>query len=362
MDVPFGLATPLLGWINDFLAGRSVRKTFVLVTAPPQANSPPSAFTVHDAVLTEVDIPDIAADSKSAAYLTLVVLPTSTTKAQATTAAPLGTKTNDYISDFSLTIKGLDTGHLQKIDRMVITSPATSDSVGTQNIAVQNKTLFPDVHLELSATVANKSSWMAWRDSFLLNGKHADSDEKDGSLVLRDTHGTTLVTLQFSHIGLIRVVEPFNGRLQTHGPAQDSLQADLYFDGLTVAGSSTSLAAAARSAQASSPTAATAASTAKPVTTASAPLYPGTTWTLTLPGGPQTWTFDSRDGDTVFFVDSHGYNVTMRLLPDGKSLTGAYDSCGFTGTLGNGSAVLTPAADPAECRAKFGAEIRVTIK
>jgi hypothetical protein len=106
-------------------------------------------------------------------------------------------------SDFRIAIDGLDTSRVSTIDPISIEQKTASDQAGNMNESAQepSKLVVPNLKLALGASSA--SSWMAWTKSFLIDGNHASSDEKNGSLILTDPSGTPVLTLQLSHLGLV---------------------------------------------------------------------------------------------------------------------------------------------------------------
>ena len=234
--VPGDLPAPLVAWINDLCSGGSATKTVMLVESASTPNGTATELTAIDARLVEVDVPDLDASSKDALELTLVIAPSRTIESPATNPpATPGQRVRALLSaDFQLQIGGLDTSKVKKIGAFMITNQVVSDQVGQQRTAKQEPTgtHFSNLNLELSATDAIVANWMAWRKDFLIDRNYGDAAEKSGSLTLGRINSPAVLTLQFSHLGLVRA-------WQSAASAQDSvktLQAELYYETMAFTG------------------------------------------------------------------------------------------------------------------------------
>ncbi|HUL53364.1 MAG TPA: hypothetical protein VLT83_08150, partial [Opitutaceae bacterium] len=279
LEVAAALARPLVDWINDLCSGGDATKTVLLVDAAATSNGTATGLTAVDARLVEVDIPDLDASSKDTLYLKLVIVPGRTTVGPATNppAVP-GQRVKVLLAaDFQLQIGDLDTSTVSKISAFTITNQPVSDQAGHRpsvTLEPGGATHFSNLMLEMSPTAAITANWMAWRKDFLLDGNNGDAAEKDATLTLGAPNGPTVLTLHFSHLGLVRAWQNASSGKEN----ADKLQAELYYEKVTFSGSGAAplATAAAAAAGAAAPlTASTPATEVQPATLAAATAAPG---------------------------------------------------------------------------------------
>jgi hypothetical protein len=171
---------------------------------------PASQVGFSHARLTGVDLPALDASSLDAGYLTIHLTPESAQDQQPGTA-PTSTSTTLkaqqlLIKNFSLTVSGLDTKRVTRIEPLSISTKLTPDQLGT----VRETTTLPGKlgwgFLTVTFGAADAPSWIAWRDDFLIKGNNANTAEKSLVLTLLAPDLTTrLLELNGSGVGLVTV-------------------------------------------------------------------------------------------------------------------------------------------------------------
>lgn len=209
--VAFPPAQPILDWIGDLCANRQTRKTLLLTTYNASGQVAGNALQAIDTRLTEVRFPAFDASSKDAARLTLVFTPASTQAAPVTTSSSTATKSAGaatkvaILSNFKVQIGTLPTNRVSRIEAITIKQPVAENIVGGTKQTVQTVGPTEFSNLVLTISSIDIADWNTWRDSFVVKGTNDDGSETSGSLDLLATDLTTkLMTLQFSHVGIIR--------------------------------------------------------------------------------------------------------------------------------------------------------------
>jgi hypothetical protein len=130
------------------------------------------------------------------------------------------------IKNFSLTVSGLDTKRVTRIEPLSISMNYAPDLAGT----VRETTTLPGKFgwglLTVTFAAADAPSWMAWRDDFLIKGNNTNAAEKSLVLTLLAPDLTTrLLELNGSGVGLVTL-----RRLPATGDVAAKYQAQLYVE------------------------------------------------------------------------------------------------------------------------------------
>jgi hypothetical protein len=192
---------------------------------------PASQVGFSQALLTRVDLPALDASSLDAGYLTIHLAPERAQEEQPG-PAPANSSTSLkatqlVIKNFSLTVSGLDTKRVTRIEPLSISMNYVPDQVG----AVRETTTLPTKlgwgFLTVTFGAADAPSWMAWRNDFLIKGNNANTAEKSLVLTLLAPDLTTrLLELNGSGVGLVTL-----RRLPaTSADAAPKYQAQLYVE------------------------------------------------------------------------------------------------------------------------------------
>ncbi len=169
-----------------------------------------SAREFKNALLTETTIPACDASVKELGYLTVNFQPDFIRyvpgSGETLPADGGGAQKLWVASNFRLEIDGLDCTRVSKIDALTIKQGVIADSVGdVRDMQVKpSAPVFPNVRITLSQL--SLQSWMAWFESFVVQGNNSDAQEKNGRLqLLSPDLGTTLAEIKFFNMGIFKL-------------------------------------------------------------------------------------------------------------------------------------------------------------
>jgi len=231
------LSPALAACVADLCTNQTNPKTLQLTNLDSSGSVVGTSLQARNAQLTEMRFPALDAGSKDTLRLTLVFV-AEQIRAAPTTATTTPTTRHaaaPSVSNFQINITGLNTSRVSRIEPFIIKRVLPNDNIGIlrQPTVQSNPTTFPDLSLNFGEV--SPTDWSTWRDDFFVNGKHLESDEKDGSLLIlaSDLH-TVLFSLQLSHIGLLCFSSQPDANNLPNRP-----RADLYCEQMTVGTSTT---------------------------------------------------------------------------------------------------------------------------
>jgi hypothetical protein len=227
LQVDLGLDKAVYAWIAEAWSGKATRRNAAIVET--DAN-----FVARrrrefgDALLAAVTFPALDGSSKDAAFLTLE-LHAETVRTQKGAGkdvrVPAGKAKAWARSNFKLEVGGLDCKLVSRIDSFTIRSELTPDPIGeTRDFERQPAAIdFPNLRVTLAESAAK--SWFDWQQTFVLDGKNDDRQEKSGKIVLLGANlADVLGEIRFFNLGLFRLAEP----KQQPADAVKRVVADLY--------------------------------------------------------------------------------------------------------------------------------------
>jgi hypothetical protein len=196
-----------------------------------------SRLEFQRALITEVGFPASDGISKDTSHLTIVLSPEQTvlnrkpsgkldlkgasTKAQARWLS----------SSFRLSIDGLDTKKVSKIDALTIklprSVPGNLECLTCDNLPPgPTKIDFPHVVVTAAEPA---DSFYDWFDKFVIDGDNADSQEKGGTLEYLATDlKTVLFTIKFRNLGIFELMQVVN----PNGDSAPRLMAAMYCESM----------------------------------------------------------------------------------------------------------------------------------
>ncbi|MFO0632665.1 MAG: hypothetical protein U0168_07445 [Nannocystaceae bacterium] len=189
----------LLEWIRGTLQMNDARKNGGFTTGEVQ-------HEFFNALLTEIGFPALDAGSKNAASLTLAATPEYARTQRAASKAkvndapmPLSTRV------FTLTIDGIATAKVVKIDAFTIKQVLQQDAIGDARdyLVEPAKLEFPDLSIYMRPE--DSDDFMAWHQDFVVQGNCGSDREKAGRLDLFDASGKPALSLQLFNVGIFRV-------------------------------------------------------------------------------------------------------------------------------------------------------------
>lgn len=206
-----GLHKNVYAWISEASSGKQKPRDGAIVVADASfAAKERREFS--QALITEVGFPASDAGAKDAGFMTVRFSAEAavTKKASGKVQAP-GTKAKAWLpSNFRLEIDGLDCKRVSKIDAFTMRCASPVD--------------FPDLRVTLAESGAQ--TWVDWHQSFVVDGKSSDQDERSGKLVLLMANlKEVLGDLRLFGLGIHRLAPK---KQEAGGEAIRRLVADLY--------------------------------------------------------------------------------------------------------------------------------------
>jgi hypothetical protein len=165
-----------------------------------------SQIDFAQASIAETIIPAMDVTAKDAGYLTVKIKPEIVRTQAPSGKVALAPESRSKIfmrSQFKLEIAGLDCSGVTKVDSFTVKQSEAPDVAGLTREPINEPGLlnFPDLRIELSSTT--RKTWDAFITSFLVDGKHTEQDEKQGTLTLLSTDSKeTLATIRLHNLGI----------------------------------------------------------------------------------------------------------------------------------------------------------------
>lgn len=219
LDLP--PAAPVRDWITALWTGKVAPRTVVVSTVDSELHIIRER-KFRNALLTGTTISAMDAAARDPGFLTLKVMPefAETSKASGILTVPKLAAAWQR-SYFRLDLPGLDCTRVAGIDSFTVTRPfAEPVDIGAK--PVPGSLSFPDLTVTLAESAA--ATWESWFQTFVVEGRNADTDEKTGSVSLLSPDLTTvLARIGFYHVGIFRLTPDWGG-----DPALALVSAGLY--------------------------------------------------------------------------------------------------------------------------------------
>ena len=200
------LSAGLSACLADLCAGRSTPVTLEL------SGPDPKPLQATNAQIMEARFAAFNGSSKDVYEITFVFRADSV-QPQASPANPsikTARSMRALSSNFSFALGSLDTSRVASIEPFTITR-AVADSVGAIRLSSSQIGPTKFSNLVVVTSDASAASWTEWRDDFLVRGNNTDAKELAGSLTLLGPDlKTPLLSLQLSHVGIVRLAHNSN--------------------------------------------------------------------------------------------------------------------------------------------------------
>jgi hypothetical protein len=232
MSVGFDMGDKVYDWIARSWSLARPRVNGSL-TALDRRRQPISDRQLFNAILTETTIPTLDGTHNVSAYLSLKFAPEHLRTGQPASQvnpSQYGTDSQKWwlASDFKLEIAGLDCTEVKKIESFTVRLTGAPDDLGDARSPTQQppRLQFPNLKITLSERTA--PSWLAWHDSFIIQGHKDETYEKSGTLTfLARDHQKVLAQIKLYNMGILRA------ELDTSGASAgqtNEVHAELYVE------------------------------------------------------------------------------------------------------------------------------------
>ncbi len=228
-----GGSTPLQEWLEGFVGGLAPRKDGSIVVADFNLRERQRA-DFGEALITELSFPSLDAASKDPGLITVKITPYISRFKKgsgATVKAPTKAQQKLWLpSNFRLDIPGLECKRVSKIDAFTIKQSLHDVGDVRDYLKEPGKIEYPNLKLRIPQI--DLDSWLAWYESFLVNGESTDQNEKSGTLTLLGANLQSEVgRIELKNIGLARLT-PFVGKDQSDAVAY--FEVELYVESMTL--------------------------------------------------------------------------------------------------------------------------------
>jgi len=207
--------------INDLLTNKSSSHAVSITELDFNYKASGPSVEILNAALLEVDFSKFDGSSKEPVRFTLVFQPGQVQAGTPNVGNPspkTGTKAA-LASNFKFELGTLPCSRIATLSAFTAKRGTKSDNVEFSNLV-------------LTISKADYAAWQAWADSFLVKGQNSDADEKSAALTLLAADmKTVLQTVQFSHVGLVRL-SPTPG--DSGNERISRFEAELYYEGAMI--------------------------------------------------------------------------------------------------------------------------------
>lgn len=163
-----------------------------------------------NALITEIGFPAMDAAAKEQCYLAVKFAPEYIRLKKASgkaTMPPVRAAQEMWLpSNFKLDIPGLDCTRVNAIDPFTIKQTAVTGTIGDGRDVLKEpgRVEFPNIAVTMAESAA--STWTAWFEDFVINGKNGEDHEKNGALIfLSPNLQTELARVNFFNLGIFKL-------------------------------------------------------------------------------------------------------------------------------------------------------------
>ena len=231
-----GMSKAFYSWIAASWQANYQRKNGTLLTADFN-NNPIKKLEFFNALITETGMPALDGSSKDAALIDVTFTPETTRlnrKVSGPVVAAVAAKQKQWIvSNFRLTIDGLDCSRVSKIEALVVKQKFVENPVGENRDYQKEPGALEFPNLAVTLAESSAESWYTWFEDFVVKGNNGQAQEKNGKLeYLSPNLQDVLFTVEFKHLGIFKL-EPDNGVQNADNIVR--LRAEMYVEQMTFA-------------------------------------------------------------------------------------------------------------------------------
>jgi hypothetical protein len=204
LQADFSGAKPLYDWISASLVGKHMRKDGSIVAADFR-NRVMNELRFTQALITEVTFPACDASDNDPGFLTVKLTPEITRAVKSGGSVPAVQRPPRVwrSANFRLTIDGLDTSRVTKIESFSIKQKLVEDPIGQTRDPRKEPGKLEFPNLKITFTESSAQSWLDWLEDFVIKGNAGDDKERGGTLeFLSPNRGEVLARVRFFNMGI----------------------------------------------------------------------------------------------------------------------------------------------------------------
>lgn len=207
VEIGMGMTRGFYDWIRASFDKGYITKNGEMIAANFDYEAQ-SARVFSDAYISEVTLPALDGSSKEAAYMTIKIDPERIRYEKRTgekLKGTIGSATKKWLcSNWRFELGGLPCARVAKIDSFTWKQAVIKDEVGAFREATKHPAKVEVPNLKLTISMADIEDWRDWHQSFVIDGKCAESDELTGAITfLGPDLKEPLAEIQLDHVGII---------------------------------------------------------------------------------------------------------------------------------------------------------------
>lgn len=205
------LSPELYEWVGNSLTCEPDRRDG-LAASVQMDQSVLWAKEFHNALISEMGFPAMDAANKEPGFLTVGISVEGIRRVAAAPQGPLPGRAKTWLSsNFSLSIPGLDTSAVRRIEIPKVTREIIEYRQGDDRLMrkIPGKIEYPNIVVTLPLSKA--ASWIAWHEDFVVAGNSGAGSAKEGEIVLYSANlKDELARILLHGLGIVQV-EPITG-------------------------------------------------------------------------------------------------------------------------------------------------------
>jgi len=207
-----GMSNDFYDWLKGTFDRTNQRKNGAIVEYDFQYNEV-SRLNFSNAFITEICFPTLDGAARDAGTMTIKLTPESTSRAasksgQATKYANSKgvSKKNWLLSNFQLTIDGLDCTHVNRVDAITVKQMVIENAVGQLRDYERVPGSLEVSNVAVTLAESQAQDFYDWHEDFVIRGNSGQSKEKGGTLAyLAPNLKDVLFTLTFTNLGIFKL-------------------------------------------------------------------------------------------------------------------------------------------------------------
>jgi hypothetical protein len=207
LKVGADMSKALMTWTSDTLNLKFTPRNGAILGLDGAAKEQ-SRRMFYNGLLSDIVFPELDAESKEAAYISLKISPEYTRLAPASGAtvspAAVPAQKATMESAFRLSIDGLDTTHVSKIEALGVKLKIGTDQVGVVREPTKAAANLEIPNLVFYVSESHSDSIAKWHEDFVVKGNNGEDKEKSGRIDMLSPSGQVVYSLELQHLGITR--------------------------------------------------------------------------------------------------------------------------------------------------------------
>jgi hypothetical protein len=196
-SVTFTPGSRVEDWVGEWLNGKFVGKSVTLV-------GPNEQKQLRYAILTAFSTPALDAAASEPGFLKIELEPDRVLTVAAPASGVNRTSAEWRVGDFRFSLDGIATEHVVHIEPISVKLQVAADQVGIQREPTMQPGALKIANVMLTVGDQDSASWLQWVESFLVQGKNLDADEKSFKLeLLSPSEKGSVTEIEGHNVGLV---------------------------------------------------------------------------------------------------------------------------------------------------------------